>query len=95
MLLQVELQERKSAIYRSFLERESVASVVGALLLLGLGAALIVAMFTHTVTTEVVTNSFLLVLGYFFGQATTRGFRGGGVDRADGQGEQPDRPQKL
>jgi len=72
MRLQVELQERRSAIWLSFLQRESVASIVGAILLLGLGIALIVAMFTHTSTSEVVANSFLLILGYFFGQASGR-----------------------
>jgi hypothetical protein len=70
--LQIEIRERRSAIYRSFLERESVASVVGAMLLLALAATLIVAMFTHVATSEVITNAFLLILGYFFGQATAR-----------------------
>jgi uncharacterized membrane protein len=70
--LKIEIRERRSAIYRSFLERESVASVVGAMLLLALATTLIVAMFTHAATSEVITNAFLLILGYFFGQATTR-----------------------
>jgi uncharacterized membrane protein len=72
MKLEVELQERRSAIWLSFLQRESVASFIGALLLLAFGVALIVSMFTHTPPTEVVTNAFLLILGYFFGQATGR-----------------------
>jgi uncharacterized membrane protein len=71
-LFDVELKERKSAIYRSWLERESVASIVGAFLLLMLGISLVVAMFVGTAATEIVTSSFLLVLGYFFGQATDR-----------------------
>jgi hypothetical protein len=70
--LQIEIRERRSAIYHSFLERESVASVVGALLLLALAATLIIAMFTHVATSVIIANSFLLILGYFFGQATTR-----------------------
>jgi hypothetical protein len=69
--LKIEIRERRSAIYRSFLERESVASVVGAMLLLAFGATLIIAMFTHAATSVVITNAFLLILGYFFGQATT------------------------
>ena len=69
MRLAVELKERRSAIYRSWLERESVASIIGALLLLSLGTALIISMFTHTIAPEIVTSSFLLILGYFFGQA--------------------------
>ena len=72
MKLEVELQERRSAIWLSFLQRESVASIIGALLLLALGIALIVAMFIHTAPTDVVMNAFLLILGYFFGQATSR-----------------------
>ncbi len=72
MRLRVELQERRSEIYRRFLQRESVASIIGAFLLLALGVALIIGMFTETAPTEVVTNAFLLILGYFFGQATGR-----------------------
>jgi uncharacterized membrane protein len=70
--LRIEIRERKWAIYRSFLERESMASVIGALLLTCLGAALIIAMFTHTVTPEIVSSAFLLILGYFFGQTSAR-----------------------
>jgi hypothetical protein len=69
MRLQVELKERTSALRRSWFERESVASIVGALLLVSLGAALIVSMFTHTLPSQIITSSFLLILGYFFGQA--------------------------
>ena len=70
--LQIQIRERKAAIYRSFLERESVASVVGALLLLALAATLIIGMFTHVTAPDIVANAFLLILGYFFGQAATR-----------------------
>jgi uncharacterized membrane protein len=69
MRFQVELKERTSALRRSWFERESVASIVGALLLVSLGAAVIISMFTHTPASQVVTSSFLLILGYFFGQA--------------------------
>jgi hypothetical protein len=75
--LEVELQERRSDIWLSFLHRNSVASIIGAMLLLGLGVALVVAMFTHTSITEVVANSFLLILGYFFGQAAAAGWKSG------------------
>jgi uncharacterized membrane protein len=81
--LKIEIRERRSAIYRSFLERESVASVVGAILLLTLGASLIVAMFIGTATSAVVTNAFLLILGYFFGQATSRSDGKSSADSAD------------
>lgn len=69
MRLQVEVKERTSAMRRAWFERESVASIVGALLLISLGAAVIISMFTHTAASQIVTSSFLLILGYFFGQA--------------------------
>lgn len=69
MLMTIELKERTSAMRRSWFERESVASIVGALLLLSLGGAVIISMFTHTPASQIVTSSFLLILGYFFGQA--------------------------
>ncbi|MEV0803925.1 hypothetical protein AB0I34_39970 [Kribbella sp. NPDC050281] len=74
--LQMEMMERRTAIYHTFLERESIASIVGAVLLLLLAGSLIVAMFVGTAVTEVVSNSFLLVLGYFFGQGVARIGRG-------------------
>lgn len=70
--LQIEIRERRWAIYRSFLERESMASVIGALLLVALAAVLIIGMFTHTTTPEIITSAFLLILGYFFGQTVAR-----------------------
>ena len=57
---------------KAWFERESVASIVGAFLLLALGISLIVAMFIGTSPTEVVTSAFLLILGYFFGQTAAR-----------------------
>ena len=70
--VQIEIRERRWAIYHSVIERESLASIIGAILLLALAAVLVVGMFTHTTPPEVITNAFLLVLGYFFGQTTTR-----------------------
>ena len=69
MQLQIQIRERRAAIYRSFLERESVASVVGAILLVALGLTLVVGMFVHVAATDVISNAFLLILGYFFGTA--------------------------
>lgn len=68
---QSEIKKQKSDMYRAWLERESIASIVGAVLLLGLGIAMVVAMFVGTATTEIVASSFLLILGYFFGQTTS------------------------
>jgi hypothetical protein len=81
--LKIEIRERRSAIYRSFLERESVASVVGAVLLLALAATLIIAMFSHVTVSDIIANAFLLILGYFFGQATAQS-RTKDTDRASG-----------
>lgn len=64
--------ERKARVVRSFLARESIASIAGGLLLLALAGTLIVAMFVGTKPTEVVANAFLIILGYFFGQSVAR-----------------------
>jgi hypothetical protein len=69
LLFQVELQERKTAIRQSWFARESVASLVGGLLLLALATTMIVAMFSDTAVSQIVSNAFLVILGYFFGQA--------------------------
>jgi hypothetical protein len=67
-----DLFERRSRILRGFLERESVATIIGALLLLVLVTVMIVAMFVNRETSDVITNSFLIILGYFFGQKAGR-----------------------
>jgi hypothetical protein len=72
MRLQIQIRERRAAIYRSFLERESVASVVGAILLVVLGVTLIIGMFVHVTASDVISNAFLLILGYFFGTSVIR-----------------------
>jgi hypothetical protein len=69
LLFQVELQARKTAIRQSWFARESIASLVGGFLLIALAATMIVAMFAGTAVSEIVSNAFLVILGYFFGQA--------------------------
>ncbi|MGH3973097.1 MAG: hypothetical protein ACRDS9_07205 [Pseudonocardiaceae bacterium] len=69
LLLQVELQARRTAIRQSWFARESVASLVGGILLLALATTMIVAMFSGTTVSEIISNAFLVILGYFFGQA--------------------------
>lgn len=66
---QVELQARKTAIRQSWFARESVVSLVSGLLLLALAATMIVAMFSDTAVSQIISNAFLVILGYFFGQA--------------------------
>jgi ABC-type multidrug transport system fused ATPase/permease subunit len=72
----VEISERRAKVWQSFLARESVASIAGGLLLVALALSLVIAMFVGTETTDVVTNAFLIILGYFFGQSATRGREG-------------------
>ena len=71
--LQTEIFERRSKVWQSFIEKESVATIVGSLLLIMLTIALIVAMFTGTEPTDILMNAFLVVLGYFFGQTVAQG----------------------
>ena len=70
--VQLDIFERRSRVYRSFLERESVATIIGALLLVMLVIAQLTAMFLQTPTSDIVNNAFLLILGYFFGQTTVK-----------------------
>lgn len=67
-----EINERRYRIIKSFLERESVATIIGALLLFILTIVLVVAAFRHTALPEIINNAFLLILGYFFGRETNR-----------------------
>ena len=60
--------KERSEVWKSFLERESVAAIVGSLLLVVLTLSQIIATFFNIATSEIVNNSFLLILGYFFGQ---------------------------
>jgi hypothetical protein len=61
----------RSQAYASFLSREPVAILIGAMLLLALGGALIVGMFTKVEPSQVITSGFLVILGYFFGQSSS------------------------
>jgi uncharacterized membrane protein YoaK (UPF0700 family) len=67
-----EINERRYRIIKSFLARESVATIIGAILLFCLTIVLIVAAFMHTALPEIINNAFLLILGYFFGRETNR-----------------------
>lgn len=71
-LSKINLFRERSKIWLSFIERESVATVIGAFLLIVITATQIIAIFTKVTTSEILNNSFLVILGYFFGQATSR-----------------------
>jgi hypothetical protein len=77
VLLKQDIAERKWRNIRSqILARDSIATLIGSLLLIGLGTVIVVAMFMKVEVSELITNSFLIVLGYFFGQSGDRSRRG-------------------
>jgi len=71
-LARLDIMARRWEVRKAMLEREPAAVLVGGVLLVGIAAALIVAMFVHTVVPEILANGFLLTLGFFFGQNSTR-----------------------
>lgn len=64
--------KQKAKFYKKILSRESLASIVGAILLLIMGGSLTFAMFMEVETTDIVKSGFWVILGYFFGQATAK-----------------------
>jgi hypothetical protein len=74
----------RARIWQRFFARESVATLIGALILLTLTICLIVAMFTGTEISTVLSNSFLIILGYFFGQTTGQALAKTDSESADG-----------
>ncbi|MFJ4090888.1 hypothetical protein ACIPYS_04835 [Kitasatospora sp. NPDC089913] len=69
--LRMQLSERRWKLRSAQLARESVAPMIGAALLVGLAITLIIAMFTNVEVSALISNSFLIVLGYFFGQTSS------------------------
>ncbi|MCG8732278.1 hypothetical protein [Tenacibaculum finnmarkense] len=68
----LELLEKKSQIWLTILARESIASIIGAFLLVVIAVCLLVSMFLGITTTEIIESAFLLILGYFFGHAVAK-----------------------
>lgn len=68
-----DLRERRSKMRWSLLQREPIAVLLGAFLLVGFSIVMVVAMFTETEVPDVVMNMILLILGFFFGQSTAGG----------------------
>jgi len=60
---------KKTDVFLKFLDRESVASIVGSLLLLTMGICLIIIMFRREEPLKIIESAFLLILGYFFGHS--------------------------
>ena len=65
-------EKTRAGLRSQWRSRESIAAIVGGALLISFAITAIVAMFTGTEITDVVQNSFLLILGYFFGAAVGR-----------------------
>lgn len=63
--------ERKSKIWLSFLQRESAASIIGGIVLLMLTVSLISGMIFGR-ESQILSNGFLVILGYFFGQSSSK-----------------------
>jgi hypothetical protein len=63
----------KSDILKSFLEKESVATIIGAFLLLFIAFSEVFFNYLNIKPSDVVNNAFLLILGYFFGQSISKG----------------------
>jgi hypothetical protein len=64
--------ESRWKLFRQMLERESIASIMGALLMMFITLAIITGMFTGIAAPDILGNAFLVILGYFFGQSVQR-----------------------
>ena len=67
---EIDKYERKAKVWQNFLAKESVATYVGAAILLVMSLSVVAAMFAHVEINQVLSSAFLLILGYFFGQST-------------------------
>jgi VIT1/CCC1 family predicted Fe2+/Mn2+ transporter len=83
-IIKIELAERRSRLWRSFLERQSVATMLGALLLILMFLFIAIAAGSGAKVPELVSNAFLVILGYFFGQGGSSSSRNG--DSPDARG---------
>jgi len=57
--------------HQTFLERQSVATIIGAILLIAMFVFIAVSVHVKTPIPELISNAFLVILGYFFGHAGT------------------------
>lgn len=68
----VENFKLKNEIFKSYLEKESVATIIGALLLIIITLSELICVFWNIKPSDIVNNAFLLILGYFFGQTISK-----------------------
>lgn len=79
-LRRINFMKQRWEARKAMLEREPAAVLVGGILLLGIAVALIIAMFTKTTVPDIIASGFLLILGFFFGQNSSRGGSSGGTN---------------
>jgi hypothetical protein len=70
--MKIKSRESTSKIWLSFLAKESMASILGGLLLLAILIAQLIAIFQNLKVPDILNNSFLVILGYFFGQSANK-----------------------
>ncbi|MFI5717682.1 hypothetical protein [Nocardia sp. NPDC051750] len=76
-----DLKGRRAGARWSLFQREPIAVLIGAFLLVGFSVVMVVAMFTQTKVPDLVMNLILLILGFFFGQSTLAGRDDRGASR--------------
>lgn len=74
-IARIEVFERRSLVWQRFLERQSVATIIGTILLIAMFVFIAISTALKAAIPELVSNAFLVILGYFFGQAGTRAGR--------------------
>ena len=70
--LGAEQSKMRTQSFQAYLNRETIATLIGAILLGFLTVAQFIGMFTSTKPTEIMNNTFLIILGYFFGQSVNK-----------------------
>jgi len=71
-LYEVEVFERRSKVWQRLLERESVATVLGAIMLVGMLIFICALSVAGRPIPDIINNTFMIILGYFFGQTVAR-----------------------
>ncbi len=70
--LTMQFMEKKYQIFQRFLERESAATIIGMVLVILITLALFVSLAISRDALQVLSNGFLVILGYFFGTSSTK-----------------------
>jgi hypothetical protein len=70
--IQLALSENKREYLKMFLEKQSMATIVGAFLLILITSSLIICVLFKGQPIDMLNNALLVLLGYFFGQAVNR-----------------------